>query len=76
MSFYVFNKLWIFLTKLELSLLQPKFGGKIIDIVSGDIDTPKQRGEALNQVKNTILDIFLVVVIGYDSWLLFFYSFD
>ncbi|XP_015883230.3 ABC transporter B family member 25 [Ziziphus jujuba] len=46
------------------SILIPKFGGKIIDIVSGDIDTPKQRGEALNQVKNTILDIFLVVVIG------------
>ncbi|KAH7528890.1 hypothetical protein FEM48_Zijuj05G0125800 [Ziziphus jujuba var. spinosa] len=46
------------------SILIPKFGGKIIDIVSGDIDTPKQRVEALNQVKNTILDIFLVVVIG------------
>ncbi|KAF3438048.1 hypothetical protein FNV43_RR20804 [Rhamnella rubrinervis] len=46
------------------SILIPKFGGKIIDIVSGDMVTPKQKSEALNQVKNTILDIFVIVVIG------------
>lgn len=54
-------------------MLQPNFGGRIIDIVSGDMNTPKQRAEALNQVKNTILDIFLVVVIGYDSCFYFLF---
>ncbi|KAJ4713224.1 ABC transporter B family protein [Melia azedarach] len=46
------------------SILIPKFGGKIIDIVSGDIGTPEQKAEALNAVRNTILNIFLIVVIG------------
>ncbi|KAK1575869.1 hypothetical protein Q3G72_009013 [Acer saccharum] len=46
------------------SILIPKFGGKIIDIVSGDKDTPEQRAEALNAVNNTILYIFLIVVVG------------
>ncbi|KAK4842849.1 hypothetical protein QYF36_000788 [Acer negundo] len=46
------------------SILIPKFGGKIIDIVSGDRDTPEQRAEALNAVNNTILYIFLIVVVG------------
>jgi len=45
-------------------LLQPKFGGKIIDIVSGDITTPEQKAKALSAVKSTILEIFLVVIIG------------
>lgn len=43
---------------------QPKFGGKIIDIVSGDISTPAQRAEALQAVNRTILEIFLIVVVG------------
>ncbi|KAJ7956490.1 ABC transporter B family protein [Quillaja saponaria] len=46
------------------SILIPKFGGKIIDIVSGDIDTPEQKAEALDAVNNTILSIFLIVVVG------------
>ncbi|TXG51624.1 hypothetical protein EZV62_024148 [Acer yangbiense] len=46
------------------SILIPKFGGKIIDIVSGDRDTPEQRAEALNAVNNTILYIFFIVVVG------------
>ncbi|KAA8541054.1 hypothetical protein F0562_025017 [Nyssa sinensis] len=46
------------------SILIPKFGGKIIDIVSGDLQTPEQKAEALAAVKNTILDIFLIVIIG------------
>lgn len=46
------------------SILIPKFGGKIIDIVSGDIQTPEQKSEALNAVRDTILAIFLIVVIG------------
>lgn len=45
-------------------LLIPKFGGKIIDIVSGDIQTPEQQSEAWNEVKNTIFEIFLVVIVG------------
>ncbi|KAK1388013.1 Peptide exporter, ABC superfamily [Heracleum sosnowskyi] len=45
-------------------LLIPKFGGKIIDIVSGDIQTPEQQSEAWKEVKNTIFEIFLVVIIG------------
>ncbi|XP_047329698.1 ABC transporter B family member 25 [Impatiens glandulifera] len=46
------------------SILIPKFGGKIIDIVSGDIQTPEQQVEAWNDVKSTILDIFLIVILG------------
>ncbi|XP_039030564.1 ABC transporter B family member 27-like [Hibiscus syriacus] len=34
------------------SILIPKFGGRIIDIVSGDIRTPKQKTEALAAVRN------------------------
>lgn len=48
--------------------LQPKFGGKIIDIVSGDIGTPEQKVEALAAVRNTILDIFLIVIVGYGVY--------
>ncbi|KAL2338227.1 hypothetical protein Fmac_012673 [Flemingia macrophylla] len=46
------------------SILVQKFGGKIIDIVSGDLRTPGERDEALNAVKNTILQIFLIVIFG------------
>ncbi|PIM97901.1 Peptide exporter, ABC superfamily [Handroanthus impetiginosus] len=46
------------------SMLVPKFGGKIIDIVSGDIQTPEQKSRALKAVYNTILEIFLIVIIG------------
>ncbi|XP_071903872.1 ABC transporter B family member 25 isoform X2 [Coffea arabica] len=46
------------------SILIPKFGGKIIDIVSGDLHTPEQKSRALEAVKNTILDIFLIVIVG------------
>ncbi|KAH6797265.1 transporter associated with antigen processing protein 2 [Perilla frutescens var. hirtella] len=46
------------------SILVPKFGGKIIDIVSGDIGTPEQKSEALSTVYSTIFEIFLIVVIG------------
>ncbi|XP_031372216.1 ABC transporter B family member 25-like isoform X2 [Punica granatum] len=46
------------------SILIPKFGGKIIDIVSRDISTPAQRAEALQAVNRTILQIFLIVVVG------------
>ncbi|XP_052179674.1 ABC transporter B family member 25-like isoform X2 [Diospyros lotus] len=42
----------------------PKFGGKIIDIVSRDIQTPEQKAEALDAVKSTIIGIFLIVIIG------------
>ncbi|KAJ0106203.1 hypothetical protein Patl1_18925 [Pistacia atlantica] len=46
------------------SILIPKFGGKIIDIVSGDTGTPEQQAAALNAVRGTILEIFLIVVVG------------
>lgn len=46
------------------SILIPKFGGKIIDIVSGDTETPEQKAEALAAVRGTILDIFLIVIVG------------
>ncbi|KAJ6435145.1 hypothetical protein OIU84_000380 [Salix udensis] len=46
------------------SILIPKFGGKIIDIVSGDTETPEQKAEALHAVNNTILEIFLIVITG------------
>ncbi|XP_071731009.1 ABC transporter B family member 27-like isoform X2 [Rutidosis leptorrhynchoides] len=46
------------------SLLIPSFGGKIIDIVSRDIKTPEDQSDALNAVKDTILAIVLVVVVG------------
>lgn len=46
------------------SILIPRFGGTIIDIVSREIKSPEEQLEALNAVKNTILEIVLVVVIG------------
>ncbi|OMO62948.1 hypothetical protein CCACVL1_22562 [Corchorus capsularis] len=46
------------------SILIPKFGGKIIDIVSGDISTPERKAEALTAVRNTVLEIFLIVIVG------------
>ncbi|KAI4389281.1 hypothetical protein MLD38_001522 [Melastoma candidum] len=46
------------------SILIPKYGGTIIDIVSREIRTPEEQVEALNAVRNTILDIFLIVVVG------------
>ncbi|XP_008778485.2 ABC transporter B family member 25 [Phoenix dactylifera] len=46
------------------SILIPKYGGMIIDIVSKDIREPEQQAEALDAVKNTILEIVLIVVIG------------
>ncbi|KAI3462870.1 hypothetical protein Pfo_019533 [Paulownia fortunei] len=46
------------------SLLIPKFGGMIIDIVSRNIETPDEQAQALDDVKNTILAILSIVVIG------------
>ncbi|XP_019157059.1 PREDICTED: ABC transporter B family member 25-like [Ipomoea nil] len=46
------------------NLLIPKYGGTIIDIVSRDTRTPEQQAEALDEVKNTVLAIVLIVVIG------------
>ncbi|XP_022741632.1 ABC transporter B family member 27-like isoform X2 [Durio zibethinus] len=56
------------------SLLIPKYGGMIIDIVSRDIKTPKQQSDALEAVKNTVIYIVLIVVVGslctaLESWL-------
>ncbi|EPS68961.1 hypothetical protein M569_05805, partial [Genlisea aurea] len=46
------------------SLLIPKFGGMIIDIVSRSITTPEQQVEAWDDVKNTVLAIVTIVLIG------------
>ncbi|GFZ12167.1 transporter associated with antigen processing protein 2 [Actinidia rufa] len=51
-------------SEFGMFMLQPKFGGKIIDIVSGDIQTPQQKAEAWDAVKSTILYIFLIVIVG------------
>ncbi|CAI0412481.1 unnamed protein product [Linum tenue] len=49
--------------KFVLVTLQPKYGGKIVDIVSGDLGTPQEKNDALNAVNNTILEIFVIVVV-------------
>ncbi|XP_022923608.1 ABC transporter B family member 25-like isoform X1 [Cucurbita moschata] len=46
------------------TILIPKFGGKIIDIVTGDIDTPEQKSKALKEVTNTIVYITSIVLVG------------
>ncbi|XP_027078975.1 ABC transporter B family member 27 isoform X2 [Coffea arabica] len=46
------------------SILIPKYGGMIIDIVSRDTRTPEQQAEALDAIKNTIIVIISIVVIG------------
>ncbi|RZC61002.1 hypothetical protein C5167_022756 [Papaver somniferum] len=46
------------------NILIPKFGGRIIDIVSGDISTPEKQSEAREAVKDTILSIVFIVLIG------------
>ncbi|XP_030521402.1 ABC transporter B family member 25-like [Rhodamnia argentea] len=46
------------------SILIPKFGGKIIDIVSREMRSPEQKAEALEAVNRTILEIFLIVITG------------
>ncbi|KAI4335888.1 hypothetical protein L6164_014486 [Bauhinia variegata] len=56
------------------NVLIPRFSGKIIDIVSGDIQTPQEKAKALDAVQNTMLSIFLTVVVGsvctaLESWL-------
>ncbi|CAK9160549.1 unnamed protein product [Ilex paraguariensis] len=43
---------------------EPKYGGTIIDIVSKDIRTPEQQNDALDDVKNTIIAMVSIVVIG------------
>lgn len=46
-------------------VLQPKYGGKIVDIVSRDFGTPEQKSKALSELHSTILEIILIVLIGY-----------
>ncbi|CAA6657358.1 unnamed protein product [Spirodela intermedia] len=46
------------------SILIPRFGGKILDIVSRDTRTPEQQNEALDAVNHTIFEIVLIVIIG------------
>uniref|UniRef100_A0A453NWG1 ABC transmembrane type-1 domain-containing protein n=2 Tax=Aegilops tauschii subsp. strangulata TaxID=200361 RepID=A0A453NWG1_AEGTS len=45
-------------------ILQPKYGGKIIDIVSRDVHRPEDKAQALADVNGTILYIALIVVTG------------
>ncbi|KAK3004872.1 hypothetical protein RJ639_019540, partial [Escallonia herrerae] len=56
------------------SILIPKYGGMIIDIVSRDIRTPEQQVEALDAIKSTVVAIVLIVIIGsvstaFRAWL-------
>ncbi|KAK6913360.1 ABC transporter-like, ATP-binding domain [Dillenia turbinata] len=46
------------------SILIPKYGGMIIDIVSRNIRTPEEQAEALDAVRDTILEIMAIVVVG------------
>ncbi|KAM0849657.1 hypothetical protein ACQ4PT_053592 [Festuca glaucescens] len=45
-------------------ILQPKYGGKIIDIVSRDVQKPEDKAQALADVNGTILYIVVIVVTG------------
>uniref|UniRef100_A0A453NWB1 Uncharacterized protein n=1 Tax=Aegilops tauschii subsp. strangulata TaxID=200361 RepID=A0A453NWB1_AEGTS len=45
----------------------PKYGGKIIDIVSRDVHRPEDKAQALADVNGTILYIALIVVTGLHS---------
>ena len=51
---------------VKFVVLQPKYGGMIIDIVSRDTKTPEQQAEAWDAIKNTVLAILLIVVLGYE----------
>ncbi|MFS7913516.1 hypothetical protein Hanom_Chr02g00142691 [Helianthus anomalus] len=55
--------------QLFLFILQPRFGGMITDIVSGDLQTPEQKSEAVSKVNRTILGIFLIVIIVYRHFI-------
>ena len=57
-------------------MLQPKYGGMVIDIVSRDIRTPEQQSEALTAVKNAALAVVLIVVLGYGQFYHSFLFFD
>ncbi|XP_042502280.1 ABC transporter B family member 25 [Macadamia integrifolia] len=46
------------------NVLIPKYGGMIIDIVSRDTRTHEDQSEALDAIKNTILEIVLIVAVG------------
>lgn len=46
-------------------VMQPKFGGMIIDIVSRDVKTPEQQMESIIAVRNAVVVILVIVVIGY-----------
>lgn len=54
------------LTWILMWIWQPKFGGKIIDIVSGDTQTAEQKSKALTAVYSTIFEMFMIVLIGYE----------
>jgi hypothetical protein len=51
--------------QFDLFEIQPKFGGQIIDIVSRDLREPAEKAEALDAVRDTILEIVFIVIIGY-----------
>ncbi|TVT97859.1 hypothetical protein EJB05_56871, partial [Eragrostis curvula] len=46
------------------NILVPKYGGKIIDIVSRDVQRPEDKAQALEDVRGTILYIVIIVVVG------------
>lgn len=46
------------------NILVPKYGGKIIDIVSRDLRTEEEKADAFNTIKNTIVEILLIILIG------------
>uniref|UniRef100_A0A0E0P1H3 ABC transporter n=1 Tax=Oryza rufipogon TaxID=4529 RepID=A0A0E0P1H3_ORYRU len=47
------------------NILVPKYGGKIIDIVSRDVRRPEDKAQALDDVTGTILYIVIIVEIAF-----------
>uniref|UniRef100_A0A0D9VZ56 ABC transporter B family member 25 n=1 Tax=Leersia perrieri TaxID=77586 RepID=A0A0D9VZ56_9ORYZ len=47
------------------NILVPKYGGKIIDIVSRDVQRPEDKAQALADVRGTILYIVIIVEIAF-----------
>ncbi|GKV08876.1 hypothetical protein SLEP1_g20447 [Rubroshorea leprosula] len=46
------------------SIMIPKYGGMIIDIVSREIRTPEEQSKALQAIRDTVTYIFMIVIVG------------
>ncbi|KAJ7518959.1 hypothetical protein O6H91_20G017000 [Diphasiastrum complanatum] len=46
------------------NILLPKFAGKVIDIVTDQVDDPDGRSKALHSVNSIILEIVIIIIVG------------